>query len=233
MGTSSHNEQNAISRENFYTLGLLKEADKYCFDLLKPLKGKTVLDLGCGSGTYSITIARGGAIVYAVDLSEEMVAKTQALVSEYGLEGRVRVLQMDAHELRFPDETFDYVFGHSVLHHTDLSRTRNEVYRVLKSGGKGVFLEPLGYNLVINLFRRLTPGRRVSTEKPLRFENIVFFAEPFSSLKHREFVFLTLGTLVVSLLGNRAIFERECFPGLQPWIVLCLLVFLALVDMPG
>jgi len=119
-----------------------------------------------------------------------MVESTRVKARKFGR--RVKILQMCAEELDFPDEMFDFVFGHSMLHHTDLELVRTQVYRVLKPGGKAVFLEPLGHNLAVNLFRKFTPGRRTSTEKPLMIDDIMYFAEPFSTLEHREFNFLTL-----------------------------------------
>lgn len=152
--------------------------------------------------------AERGGIVYAIDLSPGMVEKAKSRVKENGLDYRVKVLQMSAEELQFADETFDLVFGHSILHHTHLELTRAQVYRVLKQGGKGVFLEPLGHNPLVNLFRKLTPQRRTPTEKPLRIEDVVFFAEPFSALRHREFYLLALVALALLPVKSKGTFQR-------------------------
>ena len=65
-----------------------------------------------------------------------MVEKTRQKVKEKGCDDRVKVFQMSAEELCFPDETFDLVFGHSILHHTELDTTRAQVRRVLRRGGE-------------------------------------------------------------------------------------------------
>lgn len=193
---------------DFYSLGVLARADQYAYELLGELRGKLILDLGCGAGHHAMKFAEQGARVYAIDLSPGMVERAKSRVKENGLDGRVRVVEMSAEELQFPDETFDLVFGHSILHHTDLELTRTHVYRVLKQGGKGVFLEPLGHNPLINLFRKLTPQRRTPTEKPLKIDDVVFFAEPFSALRYREFYLLALAAFALLPLKSRGILQR-------------------------
>lgn len=191
-----------------YSYGILAAADRYAYELPGPLQGKVVLDLGCGGGHHAVAFAERGAFVYAVDLSPGMVEKAKNMAKEKGVEARVTALQMNAEALEFPDETFDIVFGHSILHHLNLELARSEVHRVLKRGGKGVFLEPLGHNIFINLFRKITPGRRTSTEKPLRMRDVLFFAEPFSSLKHREFYLLALSALALFPFPNKRPFQK-------------------------
>ncbi|MEM2001675.1 MAG: class I SAM-dependent methyltransferase [Candidatus Methanomethylicaceae archaeon] len=170
------------ANDPIYGLGALEMIDQYAYHLLGDLQGTTVLDLGCGAGHHAMKLAQSGARVYAVDLSAGMVREARRRVKITGLEDRVTVMEMSAEELGFADEFFDVVFGHSVLHHTDLASTRQQVYRVLRRGGKGVFVEPLAHNPVINLFRRLTPGRRTTTEYPLTWDQLQFFAQPFSTL---------------------------------------------------
>lgn len=143
-----------------YGLGALEMVDRYAYHLLGDLEGTTALDVGCGVGHHAVKLAQKGARVYAVDLSAGMVEVARRRVKVAGLEDRVTVMEMSAEGLEFADETFDVVFGHSVLHHTDLGSTRYQVYRVLRRGGKGVFVEPLAHNPALKLFRRLTPGRR-------------------------------------------------------------------------
>lgn len=197
-----------VCAESLYHWGVLARADQYAYELIGDLQGKLVLDLGCGAGHHAINFAEKGATVYAIDISAGMVEKARAKIKESGLESQVTVIQMNAEEMDFPNETFDVVFGHSILHHTRLELTRGQVYRVLKRGGKGVFLEPLGHNPLINLFRKVTPNRRTATEKPLKISDIFFFAEPFSALKHREFYFLALATFALKPLKNRRLFQR-------------------------
>jgi SAM-dependent methyltransferase len=204
-----HDKKSENAGTGFYTYGVLGKADRYAHDsTCGDLQDLVVLDLGCGTGHHSLSLAKKGALVYAVDLSAGMVEKTKRRVKENGLGDRIKVLQMNAEELQFGDETFDIVFGHSVLHHTNLDITRREVHKVLKRGGKGVFLEPLGHNPLVNLFRKLTPSRRTPSERPLKIEVLSFFAEPFSALKHREFYLMALIAFPLLLSKDVVIFQR-------------------------
>jgi SAM-dependent methyltransferase len=108
-----------------------------------------------------------------------MVRKAREFAEKEGVADRITILEMNAEALEFPDETFDIVFGHSILHHLDLEAARVGIYRVLKRGGKGIFLEPLGHNVFINIFRKITPHRRTPTEKPLLMEDILFLLNLF------------------------------------------------------
>src|SRR5271154_1791999 len=83
-------------------------------------RGKRVLEIGCGIGTDTISFARAGARVTAVDLTEKSleVAKQRARV--FGLENRITFLQADAEKLSdyVPVEPYDLVYSFGVIHHT-------------------------------------------------------------------------------------------------------------------
>ena len=203
-----HDRIAARERRDFYAWGALDAADAYACSLIDQPAGRLMLDLGCGRGAHAVRFAQSGACVVAVDLSGGMVAMTQQRAIATGVADRVAVQQMSAESLGFADATFDYIFGHSVLHHIDLAVTRQEVHRVLKPGGRAVFLEPLDHNPILNLFRRLTPWRRTPTEKPLSLADLRFFAEPFAHSAHREFYLLALGAFIFVPLRDRSLFQH-------------------------
>ena len=108
------------------------------FDMTK-LKGKQVLDLGCGSGVFSCLLSEAGADVTAVDLTEAAVKLTRDSSKIFGCP--VRVTQMNAESLGINDASFDYVFSWGVLHHTPTPRRAyGEVARILKPGGSGIIM---------------------------------------------------------------------------------------------
>jgi len=97
-------------------------------------KGKKVLEVGCGSGIDAIEFARNGAIVHAVDITENACNLTDELAIEAGVS--VKVLQRMQNTLPYPDETFDLVYSYGVLHHISfVEDTLFEIRRVLKPGG--------------------------------------------------------------------------------------------------
>ena len=105
------------------------------------------LEIGAGTGYFSLNLLQAGAIerANATDISPGMLATLEQNASRLGLE--VRTAVVDAETLPFPDESFDLVFGHAVLHHIpDLRQAFSEFTRVLRPGGTLAFCgEPSRY----------------------------------------------------------------------------------------
>src|SRR5437773_7263318 len=82
------------------------EARKYCVESHIPRfaeferwNGKRVLEVGCGIGTDTITFARHGAQVTAVDLTEKSLEVARQRAELFGLTDRIRFIQANAEEL--------------------------------------------------------------------------------------------------------------------------------------
>ncbi|MEM1056576.1 MAG: methyltransferase domain-containing protein [Bacteroidota bacterium] len=127
-----------------------------------------VLDYGCGLGERSLTALKHGAEVDGIDISTIYIEKANAAARDAGYPGdRFRFVVGDAHVLPYPEATFDLVIGEGIVHHLDIDTALAEVHRVLKPGGRAVFLEPLLDNPFLKLFRYLTPQARTEDELPL------------------------------------------------------------------
>jgi malonyl-CoA O-methyltransferase len=100
------------------------------------VRGREVLDLGCGTGRHALWMAARGAAVTAVDFSEGMLAQARRKV---GAEA-VRFIVHDLRDqLPFPEGRFDLVVSGLVLEHLgNLDGFFGEVRRVLKPGGQAV-----------------------------------------------------------------------------------------------
>jgi trans-aconitate methyltransferase len=97
-------------------------------ELLAPLPGERILDLGCGDGALTIEIARLGAEVVGIDSSPQMIASAR----ERGLDARVA----DGQALEFTSE-FDAAFTNAALHWMpDPAAVLAGVHRALRSGGR-------------------------------------------------------------------------------------------------
>lgn len=83
-------------------------------------RGKRVLEIGCGIGTDTINFARHGALVTAVDLSEQSLAIARERAAVYGVEDRIQFHQGSAEELTsvVPVERYDLIYSFGVIHHT-------------------------------------------------------------------------------------------------------------------
>ena len=105
------------------------------------------LEIGAGTGYFSLNLLQAGLIqrTTATDISPGMLATLDENASRLGLE--VKTAAAEAETLPFPDESFDLVFGHAVLHHIpDLGRAFSEFARVLRPGGTLAFCgEPSRY----------------------------------------------------------------------------------------
>lgn len=170
--------------------GILDEASLYFYGLVKEkCLVKNVLDYGCGEGgLVGRLLSWGAGKITAIDISPGMVERAASAIKDQ----RVNFLAMNGERMEFADNSFDLVAGSAILHHLDLHKAFREIHRVLKPGGEAVFLEPLGNNPFINLFRRLTPGARTPFECPLRKNDISLARQIFSEVKSREFVFTVL-----------------------------------------
>jgi len=104
--------------------------------------------------------------------------------------------KMDAHELEFEDGSFDMVFGTAILHHLEFARGMREIYRVLRKGGKIVFVEPLRHNPVARLVRWLTPHARTADELPLGRPELRLIGRNFELANHYCEMFTVLGAMV-------------------------------------
>jgi len=103
---------------------------------------------------------------------------------------------MDAHNLRFEDESFDFVFGAAILHHLDMVTALNEIHRVLRPDGKILFVEPLDMNPVGKIVRSLTKKARTADEQPLRVYDIAEIKKRFETqFFYEEFLSVPFGVL--------------------------------------
>ena len=101
--------------------------------------GASVLEVGVGTG-LSLSAYPPDIDVTAIDIAPEMLAHAQHKIDEHGW-NHIRLLEMDALDLDFPDEHFDYVTAfHIVSVVPDFERLLHEIFRVTKAGGTVVII---------------------------------------------------------------------------------------------
>jgi phosphoethanolamine N-methyltransferase len=103
------------------------------------LKGRRVLDIGCGSGGITLFIARQfqPARIVGFDVELPVIESARRRATEAGLADRAQFTQGPPGRLPFPDESFDVVFSKdAMVHIPDKGAIFAEIFRVLKPGGK-------------------------------------------------------------------------------------------------
>lgn len=99
------------------------------------LRGKRVLEIGCGMGADHLSLARKGGIMHGLDLVPKHLEITRKRLSLYNYKSRLT--RGDAERLPYPSNSMDFVYSLGVLHHSpDTDKAVSEIHRVLKPGGK-------------------------------------------------------------------------------------------------
>jgi SAM-dependent methyltransferase len=120
-------------------------------------KNLRVLEVGCGLGTDGAQFAKAGASYTGIDLTQAAVDLTKKRFELFQLPGTFRIA--DAERLDFPDNSFDLVYSHGVLHHTpDTAGAVREIHRVLRPGGQAMVMlyhrNSYNYRINISMLRR-------------------------------------------------------------------------------
>ena len=178
-----------------YASGIFAEAEAYHVAALGDLAGRHVLDYGCGTGGATARMVAQGARVTAFDLSHHRLAAARTRIGG----APACYVQCAAEQLPFPDATFDAMLGKQILHHLDLARAVAEVARVLRTGGRAAFLEPLIHNPLLQGYRCVTPHLRSPTERALSMADLDLIAAPFARAWHREFVLLSVAPALAAV----------------------------------
>ena len=118
----------SVERGRFYNKYIELPAVEKIFS---KIKGKRILDAGCGTGVYSALFSAGGAKVYGIDISDEMIK----LARQNAPAGIFKTADMK--KLPFKNIFFDIVyFGLSIHYLKDMRPALKEAFRVLKKNGR-------------------------------------------------------------------------------------------------
>jgi SAM-dependent methyltransferase len=156
--------------------------------------GADILEYGCAYGDNALRLAATARSATGIDISDVAIEKGRARARQRGL-ANVRLEAMNAEAMDFPDASFDLVFGSGIIHHLDIDRAFAEIARVLRPGGRAVFVEPLGLNPLIEIYRRLTPNARTPDEHPLLRQDFRRFEAAFRATNCRFYGLTTLAAV--------------------------------------
>jgi SAM-dependent methyltransferase len=164
-------------------------------EFLGDLRGREVLEMGCGLGRLTTLLACSGAQVSAFDLSPGSVDVARRRAELHGVGDAVDVTVAAAEDMPYADESFDVVIGKGVLHHLDVALAGPELHRVLRPGGRAAFTEPLGTNPLVAFARDHVPYPHKNprgADEPLSYEAVHAWGAPFSEFAYREIELLSM-----------------------------------------
>jgi SAM-dependent methyltransferase len=116
---------------------------EYAFHLLGEVRGKVILDLGCGDGLNTMLLAMLGATVVAVDVSEKSLEITRQRVCANKLHRKVIFVHADPAAIPVQDSIIDGVLCAGALRPMDCIIVARQIRRVLKPAGIAVFVGQL------------------------------------------------------------------------------------------
>jgi len=134
--------------EYFTKLGQIKTTDN-------------ILEIGCGTALFTEKVFnKTHANITAIDISNDLLEKAKTKLPE------IHFINEDAMNLSFTDNSFDFIYGSSVLHHLDVEKALNEFYRVLKPGKSIVFAEPNMLNPQIAIQKNIPFIKKMLGDSP-------------------------------------------------------------------
>jgi ubiquinone/menaquinone biosynthesis C-methylase UbiE len=171
-------------------------------EMMQGAQGKKVLEIG--STAWRGWLEKNSILPSSLTCINISEAELQAGIdSAVDSNNSPDFILMDAHNLQFEDETFDFVYGDAILHHLNMVPALDEIFRVLKPNGKILFVEPLDINPVGKIVRSLTKKARTADEQPLRTRDIAEIKKRFETqFFYEEFLSVPCGVLSRMIFKN-------------------------------
>jgi len=161
------------------SMGMIKRWHKFMMKKAGDISSKKCLDVGTGTGEIAFLLAENageGGVVYGVDITPKMLEFAETKMTERKLPKPVLFEEGDALSLRFENDHFDIVTsGYMLRNVSDIQKAIDEMYRVLRPGGRAIVAElSKPDNRVIRFFYDLYMkhrvywlGRKYSGGKPI------------------------------------------------------------------
>ena len=179
-----------------------KREKKILDKLLQDFNGQNVLEIGSYTWAAWFNENTKPKKLTCINISEAELERGKAHASKQSFP--VEHHLMDANNLTFEDESFDIVFGGAILHHLDIEKSIGHIHRVLKPGGKLVFLEPLNMNPLYKLYRKMNPQERTPDEHALVSKDFKLIRKKFT-FDHYFFDFFSVafGFISLKIFGDK------------------------------
>lgn len=165
-------------------------AKEMMFSLAGELRGKKVLEVGCGQGVAAVQLAHCGADVWGMDISPVSIGLARERAKLHDLPAQFAVSDITSEGIPF-DETFDIVWFDLVLHHLvgRLDLVMDRVSSRLREGGLFIAREPIAYAGWLKRLRQSLPivAHDTPDGQPLRAQDIELIRRHFPDLQQRYY----------------------------------------------
>jgi SAM-dependent methyltransferase len=160
---------------------------EYAFHLLGDIRNKNVLDLGCGKGENMVPLTKRGANITGIDISPDLIQLAQQRIVAADISARAVV--GSAYDTGLENESIDVILCVALIHHLDIPRVRDEMYRILKPGGFIVLTEPVRFSKTYDLVRKILPAQEDTSESehPLTMQELDCIGGAFTRENQRLF----------------------------------------------
>lgn len=164
---------------------------EYRFRVLGQLKGKSVLDVGCGDGENAMNFAKLGAQVTGIDISPKAIELARKRADVNGVSSLTDFVCSPLETAKFPARSFDVIWGDAVLHHLipDLDNVMRNLVSWAKPGAVVMFAEPMNLSPWLRKLRLMLPIKTDATpdERPLEQTEIEIIRRYLPDLHARHF----------------------------------------------
>jgi ubiquinone/menaquinone biosynthesis C-methylase UbiE len=127
---------------------LIEMEEKPLLAMIGNVKGRLILDAGCGTGRISLKLLKKGAIVKGIDISNKMLAKAKEKCKKY--KGISEFKLASIYKIPYRKNMFDMVICSLIISHLrNLNRAIKEMARVLRSGGLMIISDLHPYTILL------------------------------------------------------------------------------------
>ena len=147
--------------------------------LTSNIRGKKVLDIGCGAGALSQKLSSlGASYVHGIDISEKHIS----MAKQIEVKGQLDFSNTDI--MKPVEGSYDAICGIAILHHVDYREVLDRIYHTnLNPGGFMLFMEPLGSNPLIKLYHVFSKSAHTPDEKPFYRKDLKWMRESFRNIE--------------------------------------------------
>ena len=182
------------------------EYENYIKKYIKP--PYKVLEIGSGTGIHTFSILETGAKITATDISRSSLKIVNKKYRSFVEVNKLKTKVADIEDLPFSDESFDAIASAGSLSYGSRKLVDNEIYRVLKPGGKFICVDSLNNNIIyrLNRFIGYIFGKRslMTIKNMLTISDINNLEKKYEEIEVRYYGGITFAIPFISkVIGNK------------------------------